>query len=159
MGTVELRELTDEDRRAIRGWPTYPPDCLELDYALREGGWLDHHGGHARDRLYAAVEDGEVVGFSIIHPGDDGEAEFMIALRGDALGRGLGRQVTLAALDRCFGELGLARVRLVVRKSNLRAQKLYCRIGFAYTGECVISINGKGVEFLNMEIARPAVQT
>jgi RimJ/RimL family protein N-acetyltransferase len=159
MDTVELRELTDEDRRTIQGWPAYPPDCMDFDYVPREGGWIDWHANHERDKLYAAVEGGEVVGFSILHRDGDDEAEFAIAIRGDLLGRGLGGRVTLATLDKGFGELRLARVTLVVRKSNLRAQRLYRRAGFTCTGDCVLTIRGKEAEFLKMEIARPAVQT
>jgi ribosomal protein S18 acetylase RimI-like enzyme len=149
---IELRELTDEDKETIYRWPTYPSDCLELDYAVRRDGWIDHHSSHGRDRIYSALQGGEVIGFSIVHVADDGDAEFLIAIRGDRLGLGLGRELTLATLQRCFVELGLAKVKLVVRKSNHRAQGLYRKVGFTYTGDCVININGEDIEFYNMEM-------
>ena len=149
---IELRELRDEDRQVIHNWPACPPDCLELDYAVRKDGWIDHHASHGNDRIYSALEGGEVIGFSIVHVADDGDAEFLVAIRGDALGRGLGRELTLATLQRCFVELGLAKVKLVVRKSNHRAQRLYCKVGFTYTGDCVLTINGEDTEFYKMEI-------
>jgi hypothetical protein len=45
-------------------------------------------------------------------------------------------------------------VKLVVRKSNHRAQKLYRKVGFTCTGDCVLNINGGEIEFFSMEIAR-----
>ena len=149
---IDVRKLREEDRQIIYDWPTYPPDCLELDYAVRKDGWIDHHAEHDNDRIYSAIEGNEVVGFSIVHIADDGDAELLIAMRGDRLGRGLGKELALATLHRCFGELCLTRVELVVRKSNQRAKRLYGRIGFTYTGDCIININGEDIEFDKMEM-------
>ena len=38
-----LRPITSDDIAIIREWPPYPPEFRDLDYALREGGWLDEY--------------------------------------------------------------------------------------------------------------------
>ena len=38
---IELRELRDEDIAIIKAWPLYPEEFSDLDYSLRDGGWLD----------------------------------------------------------------------------------------------------------------------
>jgi hypothetical protein len=45
-------------------------------------------------------------------------------------------------------------VRLIVRKNNLRAQKLYISMNFRPTGECTKDIHGSPVQFFSMEIDR-----
>jgi diamine N-acetyltransferase len=86
--------------------------------------------------------------------GSTNEAEFRIALHPDRTGKGLGRKVTLATLKKGFGQLGLEKIYLIVRKNNSRAFKLYQSAGFAETGESVHTIQGKGIAFIDMSMTR-----
>ena len=134
-----IRELTAADRAAVRGWPAYPVAFKELDYALREGGWLDTYAEKPGVRFFAAEQAGEFVGFTLLAPDGAGAAEFRIAIRGDRLGEGLGCE----------------RVFLIVRKSNPRAQRVYEKQGFEVTGASVQEVQGELVDFVEMSIRRP----
>jgi nicotinamidase-related amidase len=81
-------------------------------------------------------------------------AEFRIALHPDRLGRGLGRTIAILVLRHGFAEPGIDRIRLIVRKNNPRAERLYLSLGFVRTGECVEEVHGRPVPFFRMEIDR-----
>lgn len=149
---LALTELKVDDIFAIRGWPPYPPDFEELDYALREGGWLDEFRGKPGTVYYAAKEGSDLVGFTLLSKTGANQAEFRIALRANKIGQGLGGTITTLTLQKGFDELGLEQIHLIVRKSNPRARKLYERLGFALKGECVKVIQCKLVDFYTMEL-------
>ena len=150
---LRMRRLHEADITLIRRWPSYSGDMAQMDYALRAGGWLDEFRARADTLLYAADDDGELVGFSLLHRSGDREAEFRIALRPDRTGQGLGADLTLQTLAIGFADHGLARIHLIVRKNNRRGIRLYRRIGFVGRGECRKDIQGETVEFLLMEIS------
>ncbi|WP_273120579.1 GNAT family N-acetyltransferase [Ferrovum myxofaciens] len=81
-----------------------------------------------------------------------GEAEFRIALRSDKAGQGLGWIVTSETLEKGFDEIGLTRIHLIVRKNNLRAIRLYHRLGFTLRGECHKDVNRKPTHFLMLDL-------
>lgn len=148
---IELRALKEEDKQVIYNWPTYPSDCIELDYAVRKGGWIDQYTKD-HDRIYSALKGSGLIGFSIIHGTDNGDAEFLICIKGDELGQGFGKELALLTLKKCFEVFKYKKVTLIVRKINERAKKLYNKIGFIYKGDCVRNINGKDIEFFMMEM-------
>jgi diamine N-acetyltransferase len=55
-----------------------------------------------------------------------------------------------------FSDTTTGTVRLIVRKNNPRAKRLYEEMHFRNTGECMEEIQGKPVEFYRMEINRIA---
>lgn len=148
---LQLKKAEEPDIATIKQWPPYPPEFDELDYALREGGWLDEFRGKPGTTYYAAKEGSDLVGFTLLSRTSEKEAEFRIALRADKLGHGLGGTITTLTLQKGFEELGLERIHLIVRKSNPRAKKLYERLGFTLAGDCVKEIHGKMVEFYSMD--------
>lgn len=149
---IKLRPLEAVDMAAIQKWPPYPPDLAELDYALRDNGWLAEHQGNPDSRAYIAEQAGEIIAFSILCQTDEEEAEFRIALRADMIGQGLGEIISSMTLAKGFSETQLACIHLIVRKNNPRAIGLYKRLGFAEHGECLKNVNGKPVNFLTMRI-------
>ncbi len=151
-----LSELRENDISAIKQWPPYPPEFDELDYALREGGWLDEFRGKPGTVYYTAKEGSDRVGFTLLSKTGENEAEFRIALRADKFGQGLGGIITTLTLQKGFEELGLERIHLIVRKSNPRAKKLYERLGFALTGEVTKEVHGKIVDFYTMDLHCPS---
>lgn len=151
---ISLRNSEKEDIALIDSWPAYPPDCRELDYALRGNGWLVRSWGKPQARCYIAEDSGMAIGFTILERVEENVAEFRIAMRADKIGHGLGRIIAPMTLDKGFKEMDLACIRLIVRQNNLRALKLYRRLGFAERGECLKDIQGKPVNFLVMEISQ-----
>jgi RimJ/RimL family protein N-acetyltransferase len=149
---VELKKLTEDEKQVIYNWPVYPEDCIDLDYAVRKGGWLDIFPNNETNTIFSAYSGNELIGFSGFHRIDNDRGDFIIALRGDALGRGFGKEITSKILNKCFRDYGFKKIGLVVRKNNTRAISLYRKIGFACTGECVINIRGKDADFYKMEI-------
>lgn len=149
-----LRPLCHADIPVIKSWPQYPPEFADLDYCLRDGGWLDEYGRKAKTVILVARNNGGIAGFSILARDGRGGAEFRIALHPERIGTGTGRAILKSTLEYCFADMTITSVRLIVRKNNPRAQALYTAANFRLTGECSEEIAGKMVEFFAMEIDR-----
>jgi len=149
-----LRPLRPDDISLIKSWPPYPEEFSELDYSLRNDGWLDHYGPGSGSEILVGEDEGVLVGFSILTRDNGRCPEFRIALHPEKLGRGYGSALTRRTLAHGFSLQDYSCIRLIVRRNNLRAQKLYERLGFRRTGECVEEVQGKPVAFYRMEISR-----
>lgn len=150
---IELKVLSEEEKQIIYNWPSYPDDCIDLDYAIRKGGWLDIFPNNDVNTIFSAYSGSELIGFSGIHRIDNDNGDFIIALKGDKLGQGFGEEITLNILNKCFKEYGYKKISLIVRKNNQRAISLYNKIGFTHAGECVLHIRCKDAHFYKMEIS------
>lgn len=144
---------------AISGWPPYPPEFEDLDYALRSNGWLTEYQNKPDTWFFAAEQVDELIAFTILSKTGEAEAEFRIALRADRAGQGLGGVITTMTLAKGFTEIGLSRIHLIVRKNNPRAIRLYRHLGFAERGECFKSINEKQTHFLIMDLLKESDST
>ena len=151
---MRLRSLSGSDINQIGQWPPYPGDMEQMDYALREKGWLDEFWQKPDTSCYAVEEDGDLIGFTILAKTGEKDTEFRIALRADKTGLGLGESITCMTLQKGFDDLGLHRIHLIVRKNNVRGIKLYQRLGFVDRGECQKEIQGTPVDFWLMDIYR-----
>lgn len=151
---MRLRSLSGSDVNQIGQWPPYPGDMEQMDYALREKGWLYEFLQKPGTSCYAVEEDGDLIGFTILAKTGEKDAEFRIALRADKTGLGLGASITRMTLRKGFEDLGLHRIHLIVRKNNMRGIKLYQRLGFVDRGECRKEIQGTPVDFRLMDICR-----
>jgi diamine N-acetyltransferase len=149
---ISLRPITEEDFADIKRWPPYEHEFVQMDYALRQGGWLDEYGNRSETWIYVAESDGRSVGFTLLSITAKGEAEFRIAIHPHWTGMGFGRQIALAILKIGFLKLKIARIYLIVRKNNYRAMELYERLGFRKTGESTHVIQGQPVEFFDMDV-------
>lgn len=123
-----------------------------LDYALRDGGWLDEYLGKEATEILVAEDGDDVIGFSILTKKTGACAEFRIALHPHRLGHGWGRTLTRLTLARGFSGAAYEKIVLIVRKNNPRAQRLYESLRFLPCGECTELVNGEQVPFLQMEI-------
>lgn len=151
---IKLRPIQIEDIAEIKKWPAYVDGFEQMDYALRDNGWIDEFWNKPRTWIYIAELNRQIVGFSLLSITSEGEAEFRIAMHPHSTGKGLGRQVTLATLKEGFPQLNLKKIHLIVRKNNPRAEKLYKRAGFTKTGESTRTIQGKAIDFINMDVSR-----
>ena len=150
---LTLRNLRPYEIAVIKSWPHYPPEFSDLDYALRDDGWLDHYPAGIATVILAAEDQTGLIGFSILSREEGKCPEFRIALHPEKTGKGLGKELTLLTLAHGFSVLGFTCIRLIVRKNNYRAQKLYNELLFRYAGECIEAVKGKPVEFFRMEIS------
>jgi RimJ/RimL family protein N-acetyltransferase len=151
---IQLRNLVQGDIDAIRDWPPYPREFEDLDYALRNRGWLVEFRNKPDTWCFAVEQSGELIAFTILCKTGKDAAEFRIALRADRIGQGLGGTITTTTLAKGFTEIGLSRIHLIVRKNNPKAIRLYARLGFSERGECFKSINGKQAHFLIMDLLK-----
>lgn len=127
-------------RLAYRG--VLPDDYLaQMRHAVLVERWRQMIGGHgARDTVWVAERDGEVVGFAQggpssapdLEPGFAGEV-YMLYVHPAHQGRGLGRLL----LDRALADLqtrGLWWVVIGVLEANAPARAFYERVGFTPDG-------------------------
>ncbi|MCA2012494.1 GNAT family N-acetyltransferase [Cereibacter sphaeroides] len=101
----------------------------------RSERWLRELSAQPMARIIEA--GGEAVGHLRLHSlsAADRKARLAIGLFGEELvGRGIGRQAILLALDEAFGEIGLHRVDLRVLAFNERAIRCYRACGFVHEG-------------------------
>lgn len=150
--TIRLVPLTADDAAVIRLWPSYPDHLRDLDYALRASGWLDEFPASEHTQRFAAWRDATLVGFSLLTDIKNSAAEFYIALHPQHIGAGVGHMITVQTLSIGFAELGLQRIYLKVRDWHVRGKTLYEHVGFKVTGSHAQSLQGKIVNFIDMEI-------
>jgi predicted acetyltransferase len=136
---MAVRPLTADDRDAVAGFVLMaafspdrplPDDALSLPEARR---WLD---GWGDETGVAWVVGDEMLGAAWARrmPGaDERAAEVIVAVRPEARGQGIGRQLLVALLDRAR-RAGLAGLALTVSPRNLAAMKLYGSVGFRQCG-------------------------
>ena len=151
---IELRPITAEDAAEVKNWPAYADVFEAMDYALREGGWLDEYWGRPMTWIYTAVVNGQTRGFSLFSTTAEGEAEFRIAVHPQWIGKGLGSQIAFETLKKGFFQLNLNRIHLIVRKENQVAFKLYEGLGFTKSGESTCVIQGRIIEFIDMDMSK-----
>jgi diamine N-acetyltransferase len=152
--TLRYRNIRIGDIPAVKAWPPYPPEFAGLDYSLRDGGWLDEYYPRPDTEIIVAEKDGAMAGFAILAREPPSGAELRIALHPEQLGQGLGKALARRMLQRGFTRPEIITIRLIVRKNNPRAQRLYRSLHFQHTGECIEKIQGEDVAFDRMELDR-----
>lgn len=122
----QVRLLRNDDR--VRGGFRFSG---VIDPEQQEG-WFARYVQADDDRMWVLVDgEGTVLGAAALYDMDDLEAEFgRLMVHPDlGRGRGLGLLLTRALLDEAR-DLGLSRVRLVVKADNLPARTVYERAGY-----------------------------
>ena len=150
---IVLTLIELEDVLIIQNWKRYPDEFIELDYALRKGGWLDEYCHKPSAKVFSAKYQNELIGFSILSDDVEG-TEFRIALNPDKIAKGFGRAISVATMNEAFEKMGKDSIYLIVRLNNLPAIKLYERIGFMPKYELDKDIQGKPIRFLKMEYSK-----
>ncbi|MDA8090500.1 MAG: hypothetical protein M0Z61_09830 [Nitrospiraceae bacterium] len=87
---INLRPMRTENITEIKNWPAYTGDFEQMNYALRENGWLDEFSNRPNTWIYIAELGKQVVGFSLLCIEVDGEAEFRIAIHPCRMRTGFG---------------------------------------------------------------------
>jgi RimJ/RimL family protein N-acetyltransferase len=106
---IQIRHLSTDDMAVIRNWAPYPSEFEDVDYALRNSGWLTEFRNKLETWCFAGEQSGELIAFTILSKTDKDEAEFRIAMRADKTGQGLGNAIANMTLAKGFSEIGLLR--------------------------------------------------
>jgi len=126
---VELEEVA---RDIIDRWPEYMAPYEKMTPVLRSpGGWLDTFHGKPGSNIYAAYDDGSLVGFSILAC-NNGEAEFRVAIHPERVNNisKYGTQLTRQTLRKGFDELLLRRIELRLFKPAGHVVRMFEKAGF-----------------------------
>lgn len=103
---------------------------------MRADGSLDlfflSHASDTARATWTILRHGTVVGLLQLKHirRAEGDAELGIAFGAPWIGQGYGREALCAFLDFFFGPAGFSAIRLEVAPANLRAHRLYRRLGF-----------------------------
>jgi diamine N-acetyltransferase len=150
---MKLRKLQTKDAEGMLEWMTDPecnkhfrfnPNTITLGSVK---AFIVKSENNTKDCHRAIVnEHDEYLGTISLKniSTDDNNAEYAIALRQSAFGKGIGHKATMAILDIAFNELKLNRVYLNVLPENIRAVALYNKCGFKFEGEFREHINIRG---------------
>jgi diamine N-acetyltransferase len=149
---ISYRNIRIDDIPAVKSWPPYPPEFAGLDYSLRDGGWLDEYYPRPHTDIVVAEKSGAMAGFAILAREPPATAELRIALHPERLGQGIGKSLVRMMLLHGFTKPEIKTIRLIVRKNNPRARKLYQDLHFRTTGECTEDIRGEEIMFDRMEL-------
>jgi diamine N-acetyltransferase len=146
---ISLSLLTQDEKIEIKKWPQYQSEFLELDYAVRDGGWLDTIEG--ADFLSIKAED-KLIGFIGLYGIKESQGEILIAMHPDYTGKGYGKCALKMAIEHFFTKYSLLKITLCVRKTNKVAKHVYEKLGFVDCGESSRTIQGKSIDFWDMYI-------
>lgn len=149
---MNCRELTKRDIDIIKEWPEYLGIYSEMDEYLRDGGLPEIWYGKNDVKIYVFEEDKNLIAFTILKEIDRNSADFGIYLRNDKTSKGFGYEIAEKTLRIGFDEIGYCRIVLIVRPFNIRAKKLYEKLGFKTTGKIIQEIRKKPLELYEMAI-------
>ena len=135
--TVRSVNRADYSDEQVRAWAPVVPDPNE---------WHDRMAGR---RTLVAEEGGEVVGFAEL----EGEGHLdMLYLRGDVVGRGVGRRL-YEALEREARGRGLGKI---FTEASITARPFFERRGFRVIREQTVAVRGVSMTNFVMEKDLPA---
>jgi putative acetyltransferase len=152
LSTPTIRHLEPRDYAAIHAMFDSDPvldGTMRLPYTSPEDSEDRLKRAPGRIQLVACIDD-ETVGYANLvtfpnvprhrHAGE----VYMIAVREDMHGRGIGRALMEAMLDLADNWLQLSRVGLMVWATNTRAIRLYESLGFELEGTLKRYVFGRG---------------
>ena len=123
----ERQALEDLQRRASLVWEEYRADLLAHPEAIELPA-----DQIAAGRVCVAESCGDILGFSVVLPRDDGDAELDgLFVEPSAWRKGIGRALVEAAILRAMRS-GAAALHVV---ANPLAEEFYRACGFTYSGE------------------------
>ncbi|NLI92066.1 MAG: GNAT family N-acetyltransferase [Peptococcaceae bacterium] len=155
---MRLRKLELKDKNGMLEWIKCPeinryfqfnPETINLD-SLTEFIKQSHHDPNNKHYAIVNNED-EYLGTISLKNIDckNGNAEYAISLRKEAIGKGISQTATDRIMRIAFLELSLHKIYLNVISENIRAIRFYEKYGFTFEGEFTEQINSKG-EYKNL---------
>lgn len=150
---MQLRKLKLEDAPYIYEWMKDPelncffqfdPDKVSIQSIE---SFIESAQDQSENCHYAVADDtDEYMGtISLKHiDHKNHHAEYAVSMRKCAIGTGLAKQASQKLLEIAFGELALHKVYLNVYSDNLRAIRLYEKLGFRFEGIFKEHVYGNG---------------
>ena len=154
---IYLRKLTAKDADAMYEWMHDPKVCCWFQQNMSNKSKEDilefiSNANQDSDNIHMAISnaEGDYLGTVSLKNIDmtKREAEYAIAMRSCAQGRGIGKTATMLILKKGFSELGLQRIYLNVLSNNIHARKMYEKCGFIYekTTKDAVMKDGKSLD-------------
>jgi len=165
---VSLRDATPADARDIAtvhieswrvGYRGLLPDHVldELSVEARQLWWHDTLAVPGRRSTMLATDGETLLGFSAVGPGRDGDPAvgelYAMYLRSTAWGRGIGRLLHDAAMDRLLAS-GHLRASLWMLAGNERALRFYRRSGWTVDGRSKLVTGPGGITMDHRGLSR-----
>ncbi len=155
-----VRRLTPDDLdlvrvlrlQALHDAPSAFGSTYEREVAFPDDVWANRLRPDGHPHFVCARDDGEAVGMvAVAFDESDPQIAWLVGMWVDASVRGTGAADALVreALE-CAGSHGRRVVRLHVTDGNVRAEGLYCRLGFVRTGSSFVR-DRDGVAEIEME--------
>lgn len=135
---IYLRQLTEQDAEGMLEWMHDKELCGGFRFdgskcTIQSAKQFIVTSMTDQNRHYAITDDtNEYFGTISLKNIDSKQAEYAIAMRRKATGTGIACSATKEVLHIAFEELKLERVYLNVLVDNIRAIKLYEKVGFVY---------------------------
>ena len=118
------------DREVMQYFANRQTDINQSD----EAAYLEGLIASKQERVYSIFDDevyvGQVSLNQIYWPAKN--ARLFVVVRRELQGRGYGTSAVERIVERAFGELGLRKIWLIVRKDNRHAQAMYLKLGFDF---------------------------
>lgn len=124
-----------------------------------ERAYIESLAASNNDRAYSIFDGDAYVGQCSINqiywPAKNGR--LFVVVRKEMQGRGYGPSAISRLLDVAWGELGLRKVWLIVRRDNKHAQAMYLKLGFDFEGVLrdEYFVGGKWFDMVRMASVRP----
>ncbi|MGH6987423.1 MAG: GNAT family N-acetyltransferase [Caulobacteraceae bacterium] len=141
MSEIEIRALEAADMEAVTEIFAQPRaiwGTLQVPYLSIEARRARHLALPASHTVIAAVVEAKLVGIGGLHPLENPRrahaASLGMVVHDDHAGRGVGRAILGALIDKADRWLGIRRLELTVWADNRRAIDLYERAGFVREG-------------------------
>lgn len=132
-GPGDLDEISAIAAAAFAGYQGHYHADPRLDRAAADAGYVDWARRSIAEADVLVIEDaGAIAGFLTMEPIEDGTEIVLNAVRPEAQGQGLYPALVIGALRRS-ADLKAARCVVSTQISNLRAQKVWIRVGFEPT--------------------------
>ncbi|MGR3764524.1 GNAT family N-acetyltransferase [Rossellomorea sp. NS-SX7] len=106
-----------------------------------------------RDKMFTVYNGEEVIGFFSVYKTDHATYDIGLGMRPDFTGRSMGLEFLKAGLNFVISRFSPVKITLSVATFNLRAIKVYRKIGFEEKETFMQETNGGTYEFLRMEYA------
>jgi RimJ/RimL family protein N-acetyltransferase len=120
------------DREVMQYFANRQTDITESDEATYIEGLI----ASKQERVYSVFDDevyvGQVSLNQIYWPAKN--ARLFVVVRRELQGRGYGTSAVERIVEKAFGDLGLRKIWLIVRKDNRHAQAMYLKLGFDFEG-------------------------